>query len=624
MDSCGVTNGKSRKKPKMQGPKEAVGSGPSSAGSKDEGGRTGDRDQQKKTKDARDAAESAKNNKLTPYCLNRSTCEGQRHWVRDCPSTSKDEAAKLLATRVEKAKVGQVKMKEEKETKKARLQRVRQEEKDRVTHKLDPGRRRSAVLFFLEGFLMDAAVADTGADATVMPELVGNKLESRGLDTQRIRLENPIAFHSAKANGVETVSATKVTVKKLSMEVRGVQVVFKNATMLVGKEIDELLMGSDILNAVGFSFAEFLEKNATELDGIDLTYIKTESAMKEGTFGSLSRLAVFGGEERSDESSLLEVESAGVRRIKPVRMPILPPGTEGDPLDEEEPEIEIGSNRPEKLDMAREQLMQKAVQTGLPMGNEREMRDLAQEFADIFRIRLDDAEPAKVPNMTVNIKKEVRPTKAPPRQYNPRQKAFIETYCERLVKNKLAVKTPTSDWASPPLLVKKDPPHYFRFTLDLRGPNYATEKSDLTVPNFEQKQAELLGAKAFAKLDFPQGSWQLPLAWEAALVLAFRGVDGLYASTRMPHGAKNAAVWFQYVTSQSFRDLTDCLRQWLDDFLLLAETVRELLIALRHFFEICRSQNFKWHAVKCDLCCKEVEWCGRKISTEGIKFNPKH
>jgi hypothetical protein len=264
--------------------------------------------------------------------------------------------------------------------------------------------------------------------------------------------------------------------------------------------------------------------------------------MKEGTSGILSRLAAFGGEERYEESSLLEFERAGVRRIKPMWMPSLPPATEGDPLEEEEPEIEIGSNSSEELAMAREQLVQKAVQAGLPMENEREMRDLFQEFAETFRIRLADAEPAKVTKMTLNIEKEVRPTQDPPKQYNPRQKAFIETYCERLAKNKLAVKIPTSAWASPPLLVKKDPPHYFRFTLALRGPNYATEKSDLTMPNLEQELAKLLGAKFFAKLDFAQGYWQLPLAWETVLALAFRGVDGLYASTRVPHGAKNAAV----------------------------------------------------------------------------------
>jgi hypothetical protein len=77
MDLCGVTNGKSRNEPKMHSPKEVEVSGPSSAGSKDQGGRTGNRHQQKKTKDARDAAESAKNIKPTPYGLNRSTCEAR-------------------------------------------------------------------------------------------------------------------------------------------------------------------------------------------------------------------------------------------------------------------------------------------------------------------------------------------------------------------------------------------------------------------------------------------------------------------------------------------------------------------------------------------------------------------
>jgi hypothetical protein len=66
-------------------------------------------------------------------------------------------------------------MKEDKETKEAHLQRVRQEVKDRVTRRLDAARTRSAVRCFLEGFLISAAVADTGADATVVPESVVNK-----------------------------------------------------------------------------------------------------------------------------------------------------------------------------------------------------------------------------------------------------------------------------------------------------------------------------------------------------------------------------------------------------------------------------------------------------------------
>jgi hypothetical protein len=82
-------------------------------------------------KEVRDAAESARN-KSTQYCLNRSTCEGRGTRERDCASTSQDEVAKLIATRVERAKVRRVNLKEEKETKRARLQNARKDEKARM------------------------------------------------------------------------------------------------------------------------------------------------------------------------------------------------------------------------------------------------------------------------------------------------------------------------------------------------------------------------------------------------------------------------------------------------------------------------------------------------------------
>jgi RNase H-like domain found in reverse transcriptase len=109
----------------------------------------------------------------------------------------------------------------------------------------------------------------------------------------------------------------------------------------------------------------------------------------------------------------------------------------------------------------------------------------------------------------------------------------------------------------------------------------------------------------------------------AALLFAFRGVDGLYASTRVPHGAKNSAQWFQVVTSECFNELLYCLRQWIDDFLLHKITVQGLLEVLRQFFEICRNKGFKLHAVKWDTFGTKAEWCGRTISQEVIKFNPK-
>jgi hypothetical protein len=259
----------------------------------------------------------------------------------------------------------------------------------------------------------------------------------------------------------------------------------------------------------------------------------------------------------------------------------------------------------------------------LPAEHAPAMRDLVEEFQDIFRIRLDDSPHADVAPRKADVQPDIKPSKAPPRHYNPRQRSFISTYCDKLLRNKLAVKIKTSDWVSPPLLVKKDPPAYFRFTLDLRGPNYATRKHNFVMPNLEEELAKLSGAKYFARLDFAQGFWLLPTDWEAAFLSVFRGVDGLYASTRVPHDAKNSAQWFQLVTSECFKELLYCLRQWIGDFLLHTKTVQGLLEVLRQFFEICRKKGFKLHAVKCDLFGTKAEWCGRTISQEGIKFNPK-
>jgi hypothetical protein len=277
-------------------------------------------------------------------------------------------------------------------------------------------------------------------------------------------------------------------------------------------------------------------------------------------------------------------------------MPDLSPTHGNDPLEDEEREIEIGENTVEELAEARRGLITKALKAGLPAEQAPAMRDLVEEFQDIFRIRLDDAPPADTAPMGVDVQPKFKPRKTPPRHYNPRQCSFVSTCCGTLLRNRLAVKIKTSDWVSPPLLVKKYPPAYFIFSLDLRGPNYATRKHDFVLPNLEQEPAKLARGEILSKLDFAQRFWQLPTDWQAALLLALRDVDGLYASAKVPHGAKNSAQWFQLVTSECFMELLHCLRQWIDDFLL--HTVQGLLKVLRQFFEICRKKGFKLNAVK--------------------------
>jgi hypothetical protein len=67
-----------------------------------------------------------------------------------------------------------------------------------------------------------------------------------------------------------------------------------------------------------------------------------------------------------------------LRRVKSVRMPDLPPTHGSDPLEDEEPEIEIGENTVEELAEARKGSIAKDLKAGLPAEHAPAMRDLVE------------------------------------------------------------------------------------------------------------------------------------------------------------------------------------------------------------------------------------------------------
>jgi hypothetical protein len=185
---------------------------------------------------------------------------------------------------------------------------------------------------------VEAAAEDAGADATVVPESVIKKMMLGGFDEERGSLRTPMIFKLAVVHGPEIRCQEKVLVKRLTCMVRGVRAVFQNTSLLVSVDIDELLIGRDVLNKVALSFGEYLVKNADDLNGLDLPHTKTEIAPTEG---SICRLAAFGGAERLEDEANVGDVGGTVYRMKPGQMPDLPPLSLGDPLEEEDPEIEI-------------------------------------------------------------------------------------------------------------------------------------------------------------------------------------------------------------------------------------------------------------------------------------------
>ena len=63
---------------------------------------------------------------------------------------------------------------------------------------------------------------------------------------------------------------------------------------------------------------------------------------------------------------------------------------------------------------------------------------------------------------------------------------------------------------------------------------------------------------------------------------------------------------------------------WLDDVLIAASSEQELLSLLDQFLGLCVQHNLLLSPKKSELFLREVRFCGRLISAEGVKLDPKN
>jgi hypothetical protein len=63
---------------------------------------------------------------------------------------------------------------------------------------------------------------------------------------------------------------------------------------------------------------------------------------------------------------------------------------------------------------------------------------------------------------------------------------------------------------------------------------------------------------------------------------------------------------------------------WLNDCLLYTKTKAHLLATLNLFFKQCQKHGFKLHARKFVLLATMVRYCGRVITKDGVRFDPKN
>jgi hypothetical protein len=188
----------------------------------------------------------------------------------------------------------------------------------------------------------------------------------------------------------------------------------------------------------------------------------------------------------------------------------------------------------------------------------------------------------------------------------------------------LLCKNTGAEWASPPLILPKPGPDQYRMTVDLRVPNASTKPTAWPMHNIKDELHNLHGSEVFATLDFCQGYWQIPLHKESQDCQSFITPDGVYTLTRVLHGTRNATQHLHSVLVVMMDDIKSNIKVWLDDCLLHTKTEGDLLSTLNFFFEQCQEHALKLHASKCVLFSTTVSYCGRLITKDGVRFDPKN
>ncbi|OWY99498.1 LOW QUALITY PROTEIN: Retroelement [Phytophthora megakarya] len=281
---------------------------------------------------------------------------------------------------------------------------------------------------------------------------------------------------------------------------------------------------------------------------------------------------------------------------------------------------EIGANISEKLQVAVEDANNRCLHGHALDTLEPSLNTHEAKFCVVFGRHPS----VKVEPMRVKIPPDTTPVNLSARRYAPMQQAYMDAHITELEELGLVYRNYTSHWASSPRIVPKAFPTDFRMCIDSRAVNALTIPMQWPMPQLDVVITHVAGAKVFFICAWFRGYWQLPFHPDSRECFTFITHRGMYTPTRVPMGAKDAVAYCQSVVEQIFGDLLyNGVLVWLDDILGYAESEEELMELLEEVLQRCEKFGLKLHPGKCKFFLKEVTWCGKVISENGVTHSPE-
>ena len=174
------------------------------------------------------------------------------------------------------------------------------------------------------------------------------------------------------------------------------------------------------------------------------------------------------------------------------------------------------------------------------------------------------------------------------------------------------------------VVLAKKPDGTWRFCIDYRALNDATESMGWPIPNIPE-MFQRIGAKRpkfFAVMDLTKGFFQAPLDEKSRKYTTFTTWMGNYEFLRVPMGIKGAPPWFQQMIGKVLSGLLHhCCELYIDDVIIFGETFEEFLMNLKQVLDRFRDHGIIVSPKKCKFLMSSIEYLGHKIDEEGISFS---
>jgi len=234
-------------------------------------------------------------------------------------------------------------------------------------------------------------------------------------------------------------------------------------------------------------------------------------------------------------------------------------------------------------------------------------------------------EPARVPPMKFTVKTDIwhdKKNTMPPRQQTPLKNMEIRRQVDAMRALGIIRDSQASYWSQ--VLLTPKPNNKWRFCIDFRNLNEATESFGWPIPNIPimLQRFGAYQAKFFAIFDFTQGYFQCPISDESRVHTAFRTQFGLYEWNRVPMGLKSAGSYFQHVMSSQVLGglIYTMLELYIDDCIIFAATEDELVYRVDTFLRRVIKLNITVNPDKTRMGLEQIEYVGHVLDAYGMHF----